>query len=133
MSLTDMKPYMVVGGLFYAAPKILNYLCTKPEEPMRNGLIDQCRVWMASTQSQTQSLVGDRVWRVTTDVIADNAWISALAILHLSQGKNLFNTTEQSAATVSAFGCFCALAFLVRFGAIKVFPPLAPYVGTRSF
>ena len=120
---------VVVAGAFYAVPKALTYLCTRPEDS-DTSLWGRLRGRMADLQEQSRALLGERLWFYTVDIVADNAWISAIAIRCLTSTP--FASVAMGISTITAFGTFCVLAWLVRHGVSRQFPLLAPVIGTRN-
>ena len=119
----------LIGIACYVVPKVLTFLCTKPERPDEEFL-GHLRERMYVFQEKARRALGERLWFFATDIAADNAWISAIAVSCLT--KNPFASFNKTIDTLTAFFCFCSAAAVVRFGIAKIFPPLAPIVGTRS-
>ena len=119
----------LIGIACYVVPKVLTFLCTKPERPDEEFL-GHLRERMYVFQEKARSILGEHLWLFATDVVADNAWISVIAISCLT--KTPFASVAKIIDTVTAFFCFCSVAAGVRLGIAKLFPPLAPMVGTRS-
>ena len=119
----------VIGGACYVIPKALTYLCTKPDNPDAS-FWSRLREKMADLQERTRSALGENLWFYGTDIVADNAWISAIAIRCLT--SNPFDSADKCLYFVPTFCTFCLQAWLVRYGISKQFPQLAPIIGTRS-
>lgn len=114
-------------GACYAIPKLLTYLCTRPDDP--SAPLSSLRGRMATLQEEVRDVMGEKAWFTATDVVADNAWISAIVISLLT--KRPFSSVERGINTLSALTGFCAVVWLVRYAIIKLCPQLR-IVGTRS-
>ena len=120
----------VIGGACYVIPKALTYLCTKPDNPDAS-FWSRLREKMDDLQERTRSALGERLWFYGRDVVADNAWISAIAIRCLTSTP--FDSMSKCIYVVTAFCAFSAQVWLVRHGISKQFPQLAPFVGNRNY
>ncbi len=132
MTTHNIAVYGLVGAISYGLPKALTYLCTRPDATLPQSRLDLLRGEMASLQERINNLVGDKVWFIATDVLADNACLASLIILCISK-KHPLASFDNAITTLSAFLSFSTALCAIRFYSVKAFPPLAPYVVTRSY
>ena len=101
---------VTISGALYAAPRALEYFCTKPPEV--HSRLDRLREKMANLTEISKTLIGERTWFIITDVFSKNAWISFLTIQYLTRNNPPISTAAQTTELVSAFVVFCtATAF----------------------
>lgn len=125
-----MTQAILVGALLYVTPKILTYLCTRPDA--LDGRVARLREKMAYMQESLKEILGERKWYVMTDIIADNAWISYLFFAYLTHGVNPWRNMDETIKALAALVVFCGNGWLCRFGIVSIFHSLKKYVGTRS-
>ena len=127
MTTNNIANYGLVGAC-YAIPKLLTYLCTRPDN--FSAPFSQLRGRVASLQENVRDVAGERVWFAATDIVADNAWISALVVLCLT--KQPFGSFERGVNSLSAFAGFCTILYLIRLAIVRLCPQLRAQIGTRS-
>lgn len=116
---------LCIGGLLYATPKVLSYLCTRPQPSITPTALDHLRAKMATFQEAARKLLGERHWDVGKEILVDNAWIAFLALSYLAECPrplHTFSFSEQVEMNARGFVLICALASLARAGIARLCP-----------
>lgn len=87
---------------------------------------------MAYLQEGIGRSLGNRVWFGITEIVADNGWISLLAVKYLKGERPLVSSFENGVHTASLCVALATCSWIIRYGVSKNVPLLAPYLGTRS-
>ena len=101
----------LVSGVFYAVPKVLTYLCTRPEHPDAS-LWSRLRERMANLQEQAKGALGEHAWLYAKEILVKNAWISVIATRCLMPSP--FASSGAAIDWVTAFGVICVAGWMVR-------------------
>lgn len=114
---------LCIGSLLYVTPKILGYLCTRPQPSAVPTALDRLRTKMALYQEEARKTLGEKRWDAGREIFVENAWISFLALSYLAKCPrplNTFSFSEQIEMNARGFVLFCGLAWMARTAASKL-------------
>jgi hypothetical protein len=123
---------IVISGLFYVTPKIVDYLSTRSSQRNLETRIDRLRERLASIRENIVENIGDLGRFFCSDVMVDNAWISVLALSILSKGFKTIVTIEDKMNAATGIIAFSCVAWAVRLGLCMIFPYLKSYIGSSK-
>jgi coenzyme F420-reducing hydrogenase beta subunit len=120
---------IVISELLYVTPKVIYYLSTRSHQRNLESRIDRLREKLAAIREKIVENIGDSGCFFCSDVMADNAWISVLALSILSKGFKTIVTIEDKMNAATGIIAFSCVAWAMRFGLCMAFPPLKRYIG----
>jgi hypothetical protein len=121
-------------GTFYAVPKILSHLYQKARQKPANTIFYRAIKGLSLGIDSAGKALGVKGCFVWQEVLADNVWISAVALCVLLKNKPLFKSHAEESLCFLITGS--ALSWLVRYGAGLMMPPstypIMRYIAPRS-
>jgi hypothetical protein len=128
-----MQNILVIGS-FYAVPKVLAHLHQKARQEPVNTVFYRMAQKLVLTIDSAEKALGEKGCFVCQEVLGDNAWISAIALLILLGNKPFFKSHPIQSLCFLITGS--ALSWIVRYGAGLIIPPsthpVMQYIAPRS-
>ncbi|MFI5343869.1 MAG: hypothetical protein ACHQUC_06575 [Chlamydiales bacterium] len=124
MNIQSVQNSLIVGCVIYAGTQALSYLPNESNS-QQPSKIDQLRHIISTNVQEAKRSLGEKNWFIITNIILDNAWISAALLVYLSNEVPMFDTLKRTVETGAAFLGLCPMLYTVRFGTVKLFPSLS--------
>ena len=126
---------MITIGTLFAGPKILTHFHSTSSTEGVQSPLNRLQFEIANLLTNTSSQLGENGRFICSDILGDNAWISALALTILLKNKPIFekNPAEAAAALLG----LSAVCWLIRCGLAsylsKTTPSLVPWIAPTHF
>jgi len=128
--IVPLSASVITSSLCYLTQKGMSYLST-PVEPLEERVatvFERIRNTCANIKEMFAHLLGQRIWKLVSEVIFDNAWVSTFVVTLLLMITSSPMTFALFCETATIFLVVSFLSWLVRLGISNYLPDIGFFI-----